>query len=62
MNFKIVNAKNKKMEFKKLIKYSISINYIKNRVSGKNQGNEIKDSGEAYDFSLFTDVQTSVNK
>ena len=25
MNFKIVNAKNKKMEFKKLLKYSISI-------------------------------------
>ena len=25
MNFKIVNAKNKKMEFKKLLKYGISI-------------------------------------
>ena len=25
LNFKIVNAKNKKMEFKKLLKYSISI-------------------------------------
>ena len=27
MNFKIVNAKNKKMEFKKLLKYSISIHW-----------------------------------
>ena len=26
-NFKIVNAKNKKMEFKKLLKYSISIHW-----------------------------------
>ena len=31
---------------------------IYNRVCEKNQGNKIKDSGEAYDFNLFTDVLT----
>ena len=67
MNFKIVNAKNKKMEFKKLLKYSISLHWGFNHSLShrdikqgfwKNQGNKIKDSGEAYEFNLFTDALT----
>ena len=58
MNFEIVNAKNKKMEVIKLLKQSISTQRYKIGFLKKNQGNKIKDSGEAYDFNLFTDVLT----
>ena len=62
MNFKIVNAKNFKMDL--FIIYSLRFNSLagtqryKRPFVKKTQSNKIKDSGEAYDFNLFTDVLT----
>ena len=59
INFEIVNAKNIKMEFKKQLKYGISIHwgfnlfFFFNRVCEQNQGNKIKDSGEAWFWPVY---------
>ena len=65
MNFKIVNAKNLKIEFEKLLKNMVYLftdifiissgkqrykrGFVKKKT--KKQGNKIKDSGEAYDIN-----------